>query len=59
MCPSNMPQAVAISRRHMIPERMDVGVVLDPIVAEVDAEDIATTLMNRCAPWSGGGKELI
>ena len=54
-----MPQAVAISRRHMIPERMDVGVVLDPIVAEVDAEDIATTLMNRCAPWSGGGKELI
>ena len=31
----------------MIPERLDVAVVLDPVVVEVDAEDMATTVMNR------------
>ena len=31
----------------LLSDRMDVAVALDPVVVEVDREDIGTTLMNR------------
>jgi len=40
-------KAMALARRKLVAERLDVGVALDPVVVEVDAEDVGTTVMNR------------
>eukprot|EP00955_Chlamydomonas_euryale_P084760 364003-Chlamydomonas_euryale.AAC.8 len=36
-----------MARRRMVRERLDVAVCVDPVVVEVDREDIGATMMNR------------
>jgi hypothetical protein len=40
-------QAIEVARRRLIQERIDIGVALDPLVVEVDREDMGATLLNR------------
>lgn len=40
-------QAIELARRVLLSDRIDVAVALDPVVVEVDREDIGATLMNR------------